>query len=103
MEDVPLNIFTRVGIFIEKHWPEKMTTAEVAELVKVENVIICNRLSALEKLHEDIKKLKEDLNAFKTQSIVKTRIVGTVSDNMTPFASRLKPVMPANGGNGSPQ
>lgn len=107
-----MNVFTRIGNWVEKHFPEKMTNEDVANLV---NIRFKCHLDAFEvvdkqikqlsldsmagwKQHEDrLSKIEADLNIFKTQATVKSRIVGTTPDTMTPFASRLKPVQPANG------
>jgi hypothetical protein len=91
---------TRFGIWIEKHWPEKMTAEEVRHNIEIKFDDYNAILSALTLR---IEKLEKYLEIFKTQSVVKSRIVGESPSTMTPFASRLKPVQPATGGNGSPQ
>lgn len=107
MEDVSLNIFTRLGNYVEKHWPEKMTPMDVSNMLGIRFTSLESQVQDLilivKKLEERIDKIENDLNIFKTQTIVKTRIIGESPSNMTPFASRFKPVQPATGGNGSPQ
>ncbi len=105
-----MNIVLRIGTWIEKRFPEKIAASEVYADIRNSKIQLSahegelknhyERISSLEKLHEDFKKIKEDLNIIKTQSIIKSRIVG---DNMTPFATRMQPVKPAqptSGGNG---
>ena len=108
-----MNIFLKLGNYIDKHWPEKISAEEVhseiqaikqeASLCTREIKVLLERVHSLEKLQEDFKKIKEEIAIMKTQSNVKTRLSGSVPDNMTPFAQRLQPVRPANGGNQSPQ
>ncbi len=94
-----MNIFTRIGNWVESHFPEKMTPDQVATLVKAQNEHIFTRINSLERLHEDIKKIHEEINTLKTQSIMKSRVSNSNPSAMTPFASKFQPI----GGNASPR
>lgn len=91
-----MNIVSRFGLWIEKHFPEKMTAEDVSSLIKEEHGIMRYRLDSLQ---DDFKKLKEEVSLMKTQSVVKSRISGS-TERINPFAQRLQPVQPTPGGNG---
>ncbi len=109
-----MNAFTRIGQWVEKHFPEKITAEAVYADISIlktnqsrlftEYELMLKRIHTLELALEDMKKIKEDakklqseLETLKTQSSIKMRVAGSVPDTMTPFASRLPPVQP-NGG-----
>lgn len=97
-----MNIVTRFGNWIEKHWPEKMTASDVSNMFGVRFTAIESALkecaTTFGKIEERVLKLESELSTFKTQSIVKSRIAGDAPTRMTAFASRAP-----NGGNQSPQ
>lgn len=117
-----MNIVTRFGNWIEKHWPEKMTVDEVKDLIETQRECIrsidasgkfneklqLEHRQAFEQLVKDtadqinginirIGRIEQDFGILKTQVTIKSRIVGDTPNNMTPFASRPQPVQPANG------
>lgn len=94
-----MNVFTRIGNYIEKHWPEKMTPSDVHNLVGIRFSEVESRISAIEititSLDDKISKLTDLVKTLLTQATIKSRIIGDNPSNMTPFASRLQPVHPA--------
>jgi hypothetical protein len=112
LENYALNIFLKIGKYLDKRFPEKITAEEVhneIQAIKQESAlsvreikVLLERVHSLEKMFEDFKKIKEEVSLMKTQSNMKSRLAGNVPDNMTAFAQRLSPVQPA-GGNRSPQ
>jgi len=105
-----INIILRVGQWIEKRFPEKISAESVrADLEAITSSIneLTGRIEVIEQQSdipvlqdhlERIKKLEEQIKTMQTQATFKSRIVGSVPDTMTPFATRLPPVMPTNGG-----
>ncbi len=91
-----INIFTRIGIYIEKHWPEKMTAEEVRTIFQRG---IQNQNESIAALYERLNKLEDAVKTLQTQTTVKSRIAGSTPSAMTPFASKF----PINGGNQSPR
>ncbi len=98
-----INIFTRIGIYIEKHWPEKMTSEEVKAYFNKNVSALIQSLAFLDKRVYDLEariiKLNSEIETLKTQTTVKSRIAGSTPSAMTPFASKF----PINGGNQSPR
>lgn len=65
--------------------------------IKSQNESIGNCYIELRRLEESVSKLTSEVQALKTQTSVKSKVVGSTTDTMTPFASRLNPT--ANGSN----
>lgn len=78
-----------------------MTSLDVQNMVGVRFSDIESRIEQLEivgtQLDEKVTKLAELVKTVLTNATIKSRIVGETPSNMTPFASRLQPVQPANG------
>ncbi len=112
-----MNIFLRVGQWVDKHFPEKITTTEVMEKFSGFSAHLINLEKELETKNDAIafktqcgdefvvirkvlEKLTADLETLKTNMAMKTRIVGSSPVTLTPFAQRLQPVQPANSSGG---
>ena len=109
MEDFSLNVFTRIGLWVEKHFPEKMITTEVmaifsnlgsevsivSAMVKDFAITIPHLVDQVSNLESQVKKLTEQIETLRTNVTIKTRVAGSAPDTMTPFATRLPPVQPA--------
>lgn len=93
-----MNIFTKIGSWLEKHFPEKITTEEVNK--RIDNIVeglqyarsqIDNVLHVDKRVYDlesELIKLKEEMNTLKTNSLIRTKVTHSVPDTMTPFASR---------------
>lgn len=88
-----MNIFTRIGSWIEHHFPEKMTVEEVNIRIDTISKFNLGFMDGVEHrfklLFDDHEKLKEEVNTLKTNSIVRTKVVSSAPNNMTPFATRM--------------
>ncbi len=93
-----MNVFTRIGVWVDKHFPERMTTEEVNKKFLQLIPAMRDEYSRIELMTHDhnvrLKKLEDEIRALKNQSQIRSRIV---PDTMTPFASRPTP-MPTVGG-----
>lgn len=71
-----------------------MTTEDVhKEFAKFESHVV-GFTKEFAEVRSELKKLKDDMESFKTVYAVKMRVAGSVPDTMTPFAQRLPPVQP---------
>lgn len=104
-----MNVFLRLGQWVEKHFPEKITTAQVLEVIELykEKInahglglqLLNDRLSKVEYLNRELSTLKEQFDLLKNQVTIRTRITPPMTPSaMTPFASRA-----SAGGNESPR
>lgn len=118
VEGLALNIFTRIGSWVEKHFPEKVTAEEVwsqiaalngkvgqvdlmqhafADYQELTNTFMLETIGNAKKISDSFEKLESELATIKSQVGFKSRIAGTPQPTpMTPFATRLPPVQPAN-------
>lgn len=120
VEGLALNIFTRIGTWIERHFPEKMNAADVSAQVQAfehnldtmqaqanhSDERISDLIRDVAKIQIELAKMIPDLEKLNMQNLIQSRKVGTVPSAMTPFAHRLYPVKPAantNGGTRSAQ
>ncbi len=98
-----MNIITRIGLWLDHRFPEKMTIEEVEAYFdeKVKN--FNSSLAFLDKrvydLETSIIKLNSEIETLKTQSTVKMRVSNSTPSTMTPFASKFQSI----GGNQSPR
>lgn len=101
-----MNIFLKVGQWLEARFPEKLTPTQVSEMVDRKFQLtkeICESFSIdIKFLRDDVKKLQSDIETLKTNMTMKTRIAGSSPASLTPFAQRLQPVQPANSSGGVP-
>lgn len=85
---------------MERHFPEKMTyedmNAVFKEKFEVSTVLLGLFKEKLERLESKISTVESELSTIKNQISFKNRIAGTPPASMTPFATRLPPVQPAN-------
>lgn len=91
-----MNIITRIGLWLDHRFPEKMTTEEVKIIFETG---IKNQNESISALHDRFNKLESEVETLKTQSTVKMRVSNSTPSNMTPFASKYQSV----GGNQSPR
>ena len=115
-----MNIFTRIGSWVEKHFPEKITAEEVlnrfagfrvsleaikedyaskSDQIKLATILNTFMLET-KKIYDSLEKLESELTTIKSQVGFGNRIAGSKS-SMTPFAQRLPPVQPANSNGGN--
>lgn len=102
-----MNLVLRIGQWLEKRFPEKLSAESVlSDLRTITSNFngILDRLEILESQSdmpvlqdhlERIKKLEEQVKTIQTQGIFKSRVIGSIPDTMTPFATRLSSVQPA--------
>lgn len=98
-----INIVSKFGAWIERHWPEQMTTEDVKKYYdSLFNSMAKNldtHLELIQTLTKITDKLQSEIETLKTQTTVKSRIAGSTPSTMTPFATKF----PINGGNQSPR
>lgn len=101
-----MNIFLRVGQWLEARFPEKISAEEVntqfigfkvaLDHLRVKDERNDGLAEIVYALDPHLKKIEAELETIKTNMTVKTRIAGS-SPTITPFAQhRLPPVQPAN-------
>lgn len=97
-----MNIVTRLGNWIEKHFPEKMTAEEARlyflDRLKPYDEALALLVQRLEKLEKEVFMIRGELETVKTQLTMKTKVTTPIIAPMSPFASRR-----VNGGNESPR
>jgi tRNA nucleotidyltransferase/poly(A) polymerase len=111
-----LNIITKIGLWIEKRFPERINAEfvmvhfserqrEVKDLMERVHALEL-RFGQIEILFKDAEsffhRMEDDIRTLKTQSTFKNKATLPVPDNMTPFASRAaagnQMLRPVNGG-----
>ena len=95
LEVISLNIFLKVGRWIEKKFPDKIIASEVFDKINTVHDVINAELEVMNNdikvLTEELKKIKEDLNILKNQVTIRSKVMGSAGpqQTMTPFASRF--------------
>lgn len=95
VEDISLNIFTRIGNWVERHFPEKMTASDVQKIFKSHEITLESHQRDIEShqnaflklcaLETDVEKFRNELNMLKNLVAIKSRIV---TPQISAFASR---------------
>lgn len=97
-----MNIFTRIGTWVERHFPEKIIAADVEKEFSLYKAClkelsletnshttqiqsIQNDLVKLNLLHIEVEKLRNELNMLKNLTAIKSRVV---TPQISAFASR---------------
>ena len=92
VENSTLNIFLKIGAWVDKKFPDKLTETQVKDMIYGKFRDADERLQAIEKKTKDIEnmlsKITSEIETLKTNSVIKSRIAGSTPSTMTPFATR---------------
>lgn len=105
LKEILLNLVTKVGLWIEKHFPEKITADDVmarlkkfdAEMDALHQGIEAfeMRISNIPTIASDVEKLKADVQKLQAALVIKSKIP-SYGGNMNPSNFSLPPVIPAS-------